>query len=60
MPPLPTLLMQECKTLNEYPSGNIEQIAIVHGQNVLIASTCRARHNALVKFLEAEKAREEE
>lgn len=43
--------MVECKLLTEYSSGDIEIIAIQHGHNVLDASTCRARHNALVKYL---------
>jgi hypothetical protein len=51
LPPLPTLLMSECKALSEYSSGDIEVIAITHGHNVQDASVCRARHNALVRYL---------
>jgi len=43
--------MADCKALTEYVSGDIEKILVTHGHNVLDASTCRARHNALVKYL---------
>jgi len=53
--------MTECLELNEFPSGEIEQIALVHGHNMETAGICAARHNALVKRLkELQKSEEED
>lgn len=44
--------------MNDYASGDIEEIALVHGRNMTDAGICRARHNALVKRIKELSANE--
>jgi len=48
---LPPHWMADCKEMQTYPSGDIQDIALVHAQNMEASGICRARHNALVKRL---------
>jgi hypothetical protein len=43
--------MIPCKDMQEYPSGDVEEIALVHAGNMELAGICRVRHNAVVKRL---------
>lgn len=49
-------LLSECRPFEEYPSGDIEQILLIHGHNMQDAGLCRARHNALVAFIKKKQA----
>ena len=37
--------------MEEYPTGDIEQVLLIHGHNMEAAGICKQRHAALVKYL---------
>ncbi len=43
--------MRPCKDMQEYPSGDIEEIAMIHAENMKNAGICRTRHGAIVDRL---------
>ena len=51
VPKLPPAWMTECRDLDEYASGDIEQILLTHGHNMEAAGICKQRHAAMIAFL---------
>ena len=43
--------MTECRDLDEYVSGDIEQILLTHGHNMEAAGICKQRHAAMISYL---------
>lgn len=54
IPTLPPNLTNPCKPMDEnYGSGDLEIIALVHGQNMEEAGKCRERHAGILEAFEA-------
>ncbi len=51
VPQLPLEWLRHCKDMKEYASGDVEEIAITHAENMELAGKCRVRHNATVDRL---------
>ena len=54
IPTLPPNLTHACKQMDEnYGSGDLEIIALVHGQNMEEAGKCRERHAGILEAFDA-------